>query len=653
MRIKHIFLQNFCKFYGSNVVDTDIYDRTEISGVNETGKSTIKRAIQYIFGCRDENGREISGIRPHDKDGNDIDGDITTEVTVEIDGTDKVLKKVCRQNFNKKGEFTGNVTDYYVNDIPKKAADFEAFLEESVCGKDKFSLCINAMTLLLKGGTEQRAILADMFGQHSNDDICDLYPEFAPLKSVLQDGTVDELKKRCNTQLYGTRGRNGTKGLQDLLDEIPSRIDEVSRQRVDIDLAELELQKNALLEKLNANIEQQNDNQKSMKEYDKLSDGIIELKGQLSTLQQKANEKLDADRREKRTTLNQIQNEHQKELLKADTIREEITALENRIAQYEKKRQDLKKSWDLNKSLKFDENSLVCSYCGQEYPEEKKEQLRADFDTHKAHELELITKEGFSCAEHIKADQAELEYKREELKKTEDEVEWLEKEIAIADNALNSIPASVDISNTEEYKAVQSQIAEKEAAMNRYADMQSMRIELKCAEEEIRSDIEQVNKKLTSVSINESVDKRIAELEQERRDIAQKITDVQAQLDLLKKFSRKKNELLEDDVNEYLEFCHVKMFRPLVNGDTEECCDFTYRGEPYSRNMNHGARILTEIDICNAFQKRCGVELPIMVDDTESLDPWKIPDVDSQLIMFRRSDDAVLKVEEAKNGKSN
>ena len=646
MRIKHIFLQNFCKFYGSNVVDTDLYDRTEISGVNETGKSTIKRAIQYIFGCRDENGREITGIRPHDKDGNDIDGDITAEVTVEIDGTDKVLKKVCRQNFNKKGEFTGNVTDYYVNDIPKKAADFEAFLEESVCGKDKFSLCINAMTLLLKGGTDQRALLADMFGQHSNDDICDMYPEFSPLKSVLHDGTVDELKKRCNTQLYGTRGRNGSKGLQDQLDDIPTRIDEVSKRREDIDLAELELQKNALLEKLNDNIEQQNDNQKSMKEYDKLSDGIIELKGQLSTLQQKANEKLDADRREKRTTLNQIQNEHQKELLKADTIREEITELEKRIAQYEQKRQDLKKSWDLNKSLKFDENSLVCSYCGQEYPEEKKEQLRTEFDTHKAHELELITKEGSSCADHIKEDQAELEHKRKELKKTEDEVERLEKEIAIADNSLNSIPASVDISNTEEYKAIQSQIAEKEAAMNRYADMQSMRIELKCAEEEIRADIEQVNKKLASVSINESIDKRIAELEQERRDIAQKITDVQAQLDLLKKFSRKKNELLEADVNKYLSFCTVRMFRPLVNGDTEECCDFIYKGEPYSRNMNHGAKILTEIDICRAFQKKCGVELPIMTDDTESLDPWKIPDVDSQLIMFRRSDDKELKVRE-------
>lgn len=49
MRIKHIFLQNFCKFYDYNTLDTDIYDRTEISGANETGKSTIKRAIRRYF----------------------------------------------------------------------------------------------------------------------------------------------------------------------------------------------------------------------------------------------------------------------------------------------------------------------------------------------------------------------------------------------------------------------------------------------------------------------------------------------------------------------------------------------------------------------------------------------------------------------------
>ena len=653
MRIKHIYLQNFCKFYGSNVVDTDLYDRTEISGVNETGKSTIKRAIQYIFGCRDENGREINGIRSHDKDGNDIDGDITEMVTVEVDGEEKVLKKVCRKNYNKKGEFTGNVTDYYINDIPKKQADFDSFLEECACDKNRFSLCINAMTLLLKGGTEQRAILAETFGKHSNDDICDMYTEFAPLKSVLHDGTVDELKKRCNTQLYGTSGRNGSKGLQDQLDDIPTRIDEVSKRREDIDLAELELQKNALLEKLTDNIEQQNDNQKRMTEYDNLSDGILELKIKLGDLEHEAYE-ANATKREK---LNELLSAVKEDAHVLDgKINNAVRTIEIQkedIEDFKKKKEEQKVLWQNAKSRMFDESTLVCSYCGQEYPAEKKEQLRTEFEAHKAEELTKITENGTKFAEEIERLSENISEVNVILEGLNTERNAKASEIMKLEEQLKDIPAKVDVSGTDEYKAIQSQIAEKEFAMNRYADMQSMRIELKCTEEEIRADIEQVNKKLDSVSINESVDKRIAELEQERRDIAQKITDVQAKLDLLKRFSRKKNELLESDVNEYLEFCHVKMFRPLVNGDTEECCDFIYKGEPYSRNMNHGAKILTEIDICRAFQKKCGVELPIMTDDTESLDSWRIPQIDSQLIMFRRSDDASLKVEEAKNGKSN
>lgn len=646
MRIKHIFLQNFCKFYGSNTLDSDIYDRTEISGVNETGKSTIKRAIQYIFGCRDENGKEISGIRPHDKDGKDLDGDITVMVIVDIDGEEKVLKKVCRQNYNKKGEFTGNVTDYSINDIPKKQTDFDKFLEECVCGKDRFSLCINSMTLLLKGGTEQRAILADTFGKHSNDDICDMFPEFAPLKSILRDGTVDELKKRCNTQLYGTRGRNGSKGLQDQLDDIPTRIDEVSKRREDIDLAELELQKNALVEKLNANIEQQNDNQKRMAEYDKLSDGILELKMKVGDLEHEAYEANEKKREKLNELLSAVKEDAHVLDGKINNAVRVIEIQKEEIEDFKKKKEEQKTLWERAKSRTFDESTLVCSYCGQKYPAEKKEQLRAEFEAHKAEKLAKITENGTIFAEEINRLSKNISEANVILKGLNAERNATTSEIMKLEKQLKAVPTKVDISKTKPYKDIQKQIAEKEAAMNRFADMQSMRIELKCAEEGIRADIEQVNKKLASVSINESVDKRIAELEQERREIAQKITDVQAQLDLLKRFSRKKNELLESDVNEYLEFCHVKMFRPLVNGDTEECCDFIYKGEPYSRNMNHGAKILTEIDICRAFQKKLGVELPIMTDDTESLDSWRIPQIDSQLIVFRRSDDKELKVRE-------
>lgn len=90
--IKSIHLENFGKHseaIGGELLDIQLGQRTIISGCNKTGKSTIKRSIRYIFGCKDENGKEITGIRPHDENGVDIDG-LTTiaEMTVSVDGAE-------------------------------------------------------------------------------------------------------------------------------------------------------------------------------------------------------------------------------------------------------------------------------------------------------------------------------------------------------------------------------------------------------------------------------------------------------------------------------------------------------------------------------------------------------------------------------------
>ena len=98
MKITHIFAQNFCKFYGANTLDADFSMKTVLSGQNEVGKSTVKRIILDVLNCHDENDREITGIRPHDENGVEIDDvDIVRAVTFEIDGKVKTLKKVTRQ----------------------------------------------------------------------------------------------------------------------------------------------------------------------------------------------------------------------------------------------------------------------------------------------------------------------------------------------------------------------------------------------------------------------------------------------------------------------------------------------------------------------------------------------------------------------------
>lgn len=103
MKITHVFAQNFCKFYGKNTLDTDFSMKTVLSGQNEVGKSTVKRIILDVLNCHDGNDREITGIRPHDENGVEIDDvDIVRAVTFEIDGKAKTLKKSQGRNATKR-----------------------------------------------------------------------------------------------------------------------------------------------------------------------------------------------------------------------------------------------------------------------------------------------------------------------------------------------------------------------------------------------------------------------------------------------------------------------------------------------------------------------------------------------------------------------
>lgn len=73
--------------------------------------------------------------------------------------------------------------------------------------------------------------------------------------------------------------------------------------------------------------------------------------------------------------------------------------------------------------------------------------------------------------------------------------------------------------------------------------------------------------------------------------------------------------------------------------------DIVTNDDDYARNLNHGARMLVEVDVCRAFQKVASVNFPIIIDDTESVDDWRIPQIDNQLIMLKHTQDKELVIE--------
>lgn len=647
MKITHIFAQNFCKFYGKNTLDTDFSMKTVLSGQNEVGKSTVKRIILDMLNCHDENDREIVGIRPHDENGVEIDDvDIVRAVTFEIDGKAKTLKKVTRQKRNKKGEITGSVTDYSINDVPYKMADYNQYINGNMVELGVLPFCLNVMTLLNKSQAEQRLALASYFGTHTDEEICDMFPQFAELKPMFDDGDVDQLKKVCRGKLNGTGGRNGSKGLVKERDEISTRIDTIHSTNEYTDLAELELQKKTYEPQLKEIEDKLSDYNKILEDKQKATEDIMNLKFELSDMERKAN----TENQKKRMELQLQIDGFDVSIRKTESmIRAGKTSIKTSEREIEDCARDLEKvraDWKKAKALSFDESSVNCPTCGQKLSEDKIESMRADFDERKAKNLKELEDKGNALSSTSKELKQAIEDKKKEIVDLEVELTELTIRHDAVVKELGDLPTDIDMTGNSEYQALKAKIEEKEKALADENDTSELIRKLKNERNELLRQVSSVDTKIElGVANNKRIDDSIADLEDKRKDLNQEIADWERKLDLLKEFTRKKNELLQADVNKYLDFATVKLFRPLLNGDTEECCDFVYNGEAYARNLNHGARMLTEVDICRAFQKVAGVNFPIIIDDTESVDDWRIPQIDNQLIMLKHTQDKELVIE--------
>lgn len=644
MKITHIFAQNFCKFYGKNTLDTDFSMKTVLSGQNEVGKSTVKRIILDVLNCHDENDREITGIRPHDENGVEIDDvDIVRAVTFEIDGKRKTLKKVTRQKRNKKGEITGSVTDYSINDVPYKMADYNQYINDNMAELGVLPFCLNAMTLLNKSQAEQRLALASYFGTRTDEEICDMFPQFAELKPMFDDGDVDQLKKVCRGKLNGTGGRNGSKGLVKERDEISTRIDTIHSTNEYTDLAELELQKKTYDPQLKEIEDKLSDYNKILEDKQKATEDIMNLKFELSDMERKAN----ADNQKKRMELQLQFDGFEASIHKTESMiragKASIKTSEREIEDCARDLEKVRAEWRKTKELVFDESSVNCPMCGQRLPEDKIESMRTEFDERKAKNLKALEDKGNALSSTSKKLKQAIEDKKKEIAGLEAELKELTIRRDAAAKELGDLPTDVDMTGNSEYRALTAKIEEKEKALTDENDTSELIRKLKT---ELLRQVSSVDTKIElGVANNKRIDDSIADLEDKRKDLNQEIADWERKLDLLKEFTRKKNELLQADVNKYLDFATAKLFRPLLNGDTEECCDFVYNGEAYARNLNHGARMLTEVDICRAFQKVANVNFPIIIDDTESVDDWRIPQIDNQLILLKHTQDKELVIE--------
>lgn len=614
-KIKKVLINNFKGIKEKEIIFNS--QNAKISGCNASGKSSIVDAVTWALFGVDSQWNAKFEIRPLDENGEKIHNvEISVCVVFEIDGKEKSFQRQLKENWvTKRGKsertLQGNVGAYSVDDYPKSEKEYKECVA-GIVSEDLFKILTSPTYFPNMKWQEQREILMRFVTDISDVELAGQDKRFADLISELEKApSTEDIKKKYQKALNEWKKKQA---------ELPVRIDEAEKQKVDIDVAELELLKNSLNEQISENKAKQEDISKEFEAQQKASDGVIELQMELNSLQHKANESLDNKRREIRRELDDLDFQMKEIKHQIRLNNQDIQAAEDSIKRNTTQIQIYRQKWStLDSQVKaeqervFDENSLVCSYCGQEYPEERKKELRADFDSHKAEEIKhleseraAVTERGNDLKAAIDKDKEEIEQLKATLKENEDEEINLAESIKGLEKSLEEVPQSVNISDRPEVQEIQKKIAEKEAAMNKGSSAEEIRQQLKDEAEELQKKMDAVKEQFVLVKKNDEADDRISELQKEQREVAQKVADQEKMLYLLEEFIRYKMDSVSETINSQFEMVNFILFRNQINGGISETCECEYGGVPYA-SLNSAAKIQCGLDIIRTLQDRKSV----------------------------------------------
>lgn len=663
IKLEKLVLQNF---KGCTDRTVEFSDRTVISGANATGKTTILDAFMWLLFGKDSAGNTNFKIRPLDADGCQIDNvEIMVEGTLAVDGKEIVLKKVQKQIWRKRRgtdvtELQGNENLFEINGYPKSEKDYKEYISDLLEEK-MFKLITNPQAFTALPWKEQREVLMRLVDDVSDIEIAGSDSRFADLVPELEQASPDDIKKKY------TKALNAWKKKQV---EIPARIDEASKQLVDIDVAERELHANYLREQIEDAERQYEETDSAVKEFDQMNDRILEVKGEMRMIYDVADRQLQeeiAEVRNRKDSGHEGFNESRQQIKMCEL---DIEHVQSSIERKEAEKKRLQDEWRAEKAKEFpayeelpvlDENSLICPTCGQVLPENLKKEKLADYEERKRKHLadyekskeafEVSRKErlaqiidkGNATVADIKKYQAELEQLKADLEKAKADSIRFNKMESDAMAELDKLPLKPDLSDNQEYETLQLELSKLEEGMKSMGTGADYRSQLKIRLSGLREELSAVEKEIASAD-NTKLEERIAQLQAEQREVGQKVADQERMICMLESFIRAKMDKVSEMINAKFSTISWKLFDMQINGGMKETCECTVNGVPYS-SLNNGHQIIAGLDIISSLSVLYGVTAPVFIDNAEALNDFNIPDMDGQMVLLKVSDSETLEVE--------
>ena len=650
--LKKLSVENYKKFEAR---EFDFSGRTEVSGRNRQGKTSLMDAYFDVLTGKLADGTLPNNIR-RKVDGEEVDDPVVRELVIDVDGTEYVVQKKT-----KKGK-SSNTVEYYVNEIKRNKTEYMEILKR-IADPDTIAMCSNARVFLneiQKATAKARETLGGIAG-FSETQFRAEHPEYEWIKNEGVEGdSIEEILK--------ARRRDLRKAKSDV-DDIVKQIRKEQSRQVACDET-LPAQRDDLLDLLKENEKQEKVLCDASREYDRISIELAGLKRSRDALVEKAGKtarekhdritsllytlKSDKKNAENKLRLAEIDLEH---------ANKGIERHKAALAQAKKKYTEaLKEKWDDTelteiRGKEFDPESAVCPTCGQMLPEEqveaakrkfefnrqtrisKKLEEKEQFEKNKRTKLEQITEDGNEASEGLKTANKAKEEAEAAIEATKKEITSLALEIAETEKEAEKPIPEPDMSGDEEYKAVCDKISALEESINGIGNGENDRILLSNNRHSLESKIRDVEAKIkTQTARLEEKANSLEALQEEQKKLSQKQADIQQKVDQLTDYSIEKNKALAAVINPHFKHFHFQFLDYTQDGEPMETCRMICNGIDYANGLNHSDRILCDIDLVMGLQEMNDLRLPVWVDDTESINSDRIPELDTQMILLKVSD---------------
>lgn len=638
IKLKKLTLNNF---KGIQHLEIDFNGITNIYGENAAGKTTVFDAFTWLCFDKDSTNRSMFGLKPIGKDGK-VSQKIDVEVSaiIEADGKTIELKKVLHEKWVKKrGEkdvtFEGNENLFYWNDVPLQLKQYNEKIADLV-NEHVFKLITNPLYFNSLKWQERREVLLQIAGEISNEDLIAFNPDFESLANILHDKTLDEYKREVAAK---------KKKIKDDLVSIPTRIDELNRnmpEKVDFSALRKSIaaKENEIADIDATLLDATKAMQASFDARRKQQNELHQLKTKATNLKNEIRNQIAEEPAKIRQKISSIESQISICESEGKILLDKIQFHSKNIEKWNTELSNLRTMWiqEDAKQLTFNDNEFICPTCKREmdadHIHDAKEKLTANFNTEKARKLSSLTEQATSLKEKISDSEAAIkgvelliagnEEKAASLH-TELKIENAEYEALVADaeNALNDA-----LSFNVDYNKILFEIDETEKQVFEEVKPDD-NTALKEKKQALKSEVDTLNRQLNDEDTIKKATQRRGELEEQEKELAQQLADLEANEYLAAQFNRAKMDMLVERINGRFKYVRFNMFNYTQDGGEIPTCETLVDGVPFP-DANNAAKINAGLDIINTLCEHYNVYAPIFIDNRESVS--ELIDCNSQIV---------------------